>query len=369
MISIINVLSKFITEKQVIYLKTLFDETRISNMKLKNRFIRSAIWEGLADEKGHVTKELIDHYEELARGGVGTIITGFANVMKFDKPTNNMNGIYDDNFIEEYRVLTSKVHEYDTNIIMQIVHGGPKWGPSEVEHVAMKTTSKEMSLEDIKEIVQAFGDAAFRVKEAGFDGVQLHAAHGFLLSMFLNPYYNRRSDDYGGSIGNRATIIFESYRAVRDAVGDDFPVLIKVNAEDFMDEGLTSQDSLFVCKALSEMGVDLIEVSGGSFSSMEGMGPIRSNVDSKNKEAYFKDYAERIAEEVDVPVALVGGNRSMDCMDEILNNGKIEYFSLARPFIREPDLINRWQRGDTEPALCVSCNSGCYGVKNGCRFN
>jgi 2,4-dienoyl-CoA reductase-like NADH-dependent reductase (Old Yellow Enzyme family) len=261
------------------------------------------------------------------------------------------------------------VHEYDTNIIMQIVHGGPKWGPSEVEHVAMKTTSKEMSLEDIKEIVQAFGDAAFRVKEAGFDGVQLHAAHGFLLSMFLNPYYNRRSDDYGGSIGNRATIIFESYRAVRDAVGDDFPVLIKVNAEDFMDEGLTSQDSLFVCKALSEMGVDLIEVSGGSFSSMEGMGPIRSNVDSKNKEAYFKDYAERIAEEVDVPVALVGGNRSMDCMDEILNNGKIEYFSLARPFIREPDLINRWQRGDTEPALCVSCNSGCYGVKNGCRFN
>jgi 2,4-dienoyl-CoA reductase-like NADH-dependent reductase (Old Yellow Enzyme family) len=102
---------------------------------------------------------------------------------------------------------------------------------------------------------------------------------------------------------------------------------------------------------------------------MEGMGPIRSNVDSKDKEAYFKDYAERIAEEVDVPVALVGGNRSMDCMDEILNNGKIEYFSLARPFIREPDLINRWQRGDTEPALCVSCNSGCYGVKNGCRFN
>ena len=252
---------------------------------------------------------------------------------------------------------------------MQIVHGGPKWGPSEVEHVAMKTTSKEMSLEDIEEVVQAFGDAAFRVKEAGFDGVQLHAAHGFLLSMFLNPYYNRRSDDYGGSIGNRARIIFESYRSVRDAVGDNFPVLIKVNAQDFMDEGLTSKDSLFVCKALSEMGVDLIEVSGGSFSSIEGMGPIRSNVDSREKEAYFRDYAEKIAEQVDVPVALVGGNRSMECMDEILNHGDIEYFSLARPFIREPDLIKRWQNTDTKPALCISCSSGCNGVKDGCRFN
>ena len=257
----------------------------------------------------------------------------------------------------------------NANIIMQIVHGGPKWGPSEVEHIAMKTTSKEMTLEDIKEVIQAFGDAAYRVKEAGFDGVQIHAAHGFLLSMFLNPYYNRRSDDYGGSIGNRARILFESYQSVRDAVGDDFPVLIKVNAEDFMDDGLTSKDSLFVCKALSEMGVDLIEVSGGSFSSWDGMGPIRSNVNSKDKEAYFKDYAERIAEEVDVPVALVGGNRSMDCMNEILNNSKIEYFSIARPLIREPDLINRWQKGDTKPALCVSCNSGCNGVKNGCRFN
>jgi 2,4-dienoyl-CoA reductase-like NADH-dependent reductase (Old Yellow Enzyme family) len=350
-------------------LKTLFDETRISNMNLKNRFIRSAIWEGLADETGHVTNELINHYQELAMGGVGTIITGFANVMRFDKPTNNMNGIYDDSFIDEYRVLTSRIHEYDANIIMQIVHGGPKWAPSEVEHLALKTIPKKMNLEDIEEVVQAFGDAAFRVKKAGFDGVQLHAAHGFLLSMFLNPYYNRRSDDYGGSIGNRARIIFESYISVRDAVGDDFPVLLKVNAEDFMDEGLTSKDSLYVCKALSEMGVNLIEVSGGSFSSMEGKGPIRSNVNSRDKEAYFKDYAVNIAEEVDVPVALVGGNRSMSCMDEILNNSKIEYFSIARPLIREPNLINRWQRGNTEPALCVSCSSGCNGVKNGCRFN
>jgi len=134
-----------------------------------------------------------------------------------------------------------------------------------------------------------------------------------------------------------------------------------------MDEGLTSEDSLYVCKALSEMGVDLIEVSGGSFSSIDGMGPIRSNVDSRDKEAYFKDYAERIAEEVDVPVALVGGNRSMDCMDEILNHSKIEYFSLARPFICEQDIINRWINGDIASARCKSCDR-CFGVRNGCQY-
>jgi len=195
---------------------TLFDETKISKMNLKNRFICSAIYEGWAVEKGHVTDELINHYENLAKGGVSTIITGFAKIMKFDQPAPNMNVIYDDIFIDEYQELTNKIHEHDTNIIMQIVHGGPKWGPSAVEHLVTKTIPKEMSKEDIKEVIQAFADAALRVKKAGFDGVQIHAAHGFLLSMFLNPYYNKRTDEYGGSIENRGRIIFESYEAIRE---------------------------------------------------------------------------------------------------------------------------------------------------------
>jgi 2,4-dienoyl-CoA reductase-like NADH-dependent reductase (Old Yellow Enzyme family) len=355
-------------------MKTLFDKTKISKMELKNRFIRSAIWEELADEKGHLTDELINYFEVLAKGGVGTIITGFANVMEFDQPAPNMIGIYDDIFIDEYKRLANKVHEYDANIIMQIVHGGPKWCPSAVEnlvtkikHLLTRTSPKEMSKEEIKELVQAFADAALRVKKAGFDGVQIHAAHGFLLSMFLNPYYNKRTDEYGGSIKNRAKIVLESYQAVRQAVGEDFPVLVKVNCEDFMDDGLTAEDSLYVCKVLSEKGIDAIEVSGGSYSSRENEGPIRT-VDKQEKESYFKDYAARIAEEVKVPVSLVGGNRSIDNMDKILNNTKIEYFSMARPFICEPDLINRWQAGNTEQAKCISHDT-CSGVRNGCIIN
>lgn len=348
-------------------MKTLFDETKISKMNLKNRFIRSAVWEGLADEKGHVTDELIGYYENLANGGVGTIITGFSNVMEFDQPGPNMIGIYDDVFIDELEKLTSTVHKFNANMVIQIVHGGPKWGPSAVEDLLTKTTPKEMDKDEITEVVQAFADAALRAKKAGFDGVQLHAAHGFLLNQFLNPYYNRRSDDYGGPIENRAKIVFESYKAVKQSVGDDFPVFIKMSCEDFMDGGLTFDESLYVCKILSDMSIDAIEVSGGSGSSRENEGPIR-NVKIPETESYFKDHAAKIAEEVKVPVALVGGNRSVENMGKILNSTKIEYFSMARPFLSEPNLVNRWMDGDTSPAQCISC-SGCAVEMNGCIRN
>jgi 2,4-dienoyl-CoA reductase-like NADH-dependent reductase (Old Yellow Enzyme family) len=345
-------------------MKSLFETTEVSGMELKNRFICSAIWEGLADEKGHVTNELIQHYNTLAEGGVGTIITGFSNVMDFDKPTHNMNGIYSDVFIDEYRELIGKVHEHNVNIVMQIVHGGIKWGPSAVKHKSTGTIPKAMTVDDIKTVIKAFSDAALRVKKAGFDGVQLHAAHGFLLSMFLNPYYNTRNDEYGGSIENRARIIFETYEAVRASVGPDFPVLIKVNCKDFMDKGLTFEDSLYVCNILSDMGIDMIEVSGGSYSSREGEGPMRN---AENNESYFKDYASKIADEVDVPVALVGGNRRIEKMTEILNSTKIDYFSMARPFINEPAIINRWMVHDLDSTECVSCHA-CNGISGGCIY-
>lgn len=345
-------------------MKSLFQTTKISGMELRNRFICSAIWEGLADDEGHVTSELVQHYHKLAEGGVGTIITGFSNILEFDKPTHNMNGIYDDVFIPEYSELIEKVHDHKVNIIMQIVHGGSKWGPSSVKHKSTGTIPDEMTIEDIKLVIQAFGDAALRVKKAGFDGVQIHAAHGFLLSMFLNPYYNIRSDEYGGPIENRARIIFETYKAVREAVGPDFPVLIKVNCMDFMDKGLTFEDSLYVCKIMGNMGIDMIEVSGGSYSSRNGEGPMRN---TENNESYFKDYASKIADEVDVPVALVGGNRKIEKMTEILNTTKIEYFSMARPFIHEPSLINRWMEHDLDSTECVSCHA-CNGVSGGCIF-
>lgn len=356
-------------------MKTLFDKTKLLNMNMKNRFFRGALWKALADEKGHMTPQLSSIYEELAKGGVGTIITGYAFVTQDEQPNPGMMGIYDDSFIQEYKEFTEKIHSYDTNIIMQIVYGGfmtgfnvgerTIWGPSTMQNETTGTWAKEMTKDEIKYLVNAFADAALRVKKSGFDGVEIHAGHGYLLSQFLSPYYNKRDDEYGGSIENRGKIIFEIYEAMREKVGQEFPILIKLNSSDYVKEGgLTEEESLYVAKKLAHLGINAIEVTGGNGSIKEvsdnNLGAARTKVAiSKDKESYFKDYAAKLAEMVDIPVILIGGNRHLEVMEDLLNKTKIQYFSLARPLTAQPDLINKWASGDRKKPKCVSCNQ-CY---------
>ena len=347
-------------------MKTLFDTTLLSGIQINNRFVRSATWEKLADDNGHITEKQTAIYEELALNKVGTIITGNANILASDIPSPKMMGMYDDSFIEEYRKLTEMVHRHGSAIIMQLVHGGSNTGfnaanriflaPSAVENKAEKTMPRAMNKADILEVIRAFAAAAHRAEVAGFDGVQLHIAHGYLLSQFLCPYYNRRTDEYGGSVENRSRIIIEILKAVRKVVSKDFALMAKINCDDFMDNGLTAEDSLAVCKLLTENGLNAIEVSGGSGSSRKNEGAARTGIIKKEKESYFKDYASIIAEQIDIPVILVGGNRSLENMTKILNTTKIEYFSLSRPLLREPKLIARWESGDTEKSKCIACN-------------
>lgn len=366
-------------------MKTLFDKSKILNMDMKNRFFRGALWEELADEKGHLTPQLCQVYEELARGGVSTIITGYAFVTKDEQPNPGMMGIYDDSFIPEYKEFTDKIHSLGANIIMQIVYGGSMtnfnvgdrtiWGPSTMQNESTGTWSKEISKDEIKYLVEAFAKAAKRVKESGFDGVQIHSGHGYLLSQFLSPYYNKREDEYGGSIENRGRIIFEIFKAMRKEVGEDFPILIKLNSADYVKEGgLTQEDSLYVAKKLEELGINAIEVTGGNESIKEvvdkNMGAARTKVAiSKDRESYFKEYAIKLSNMVDIPVILIGGNRHLDVMEDLLNNTNIQYFTLSRPLTAEPDLINRWASGDRSKPKCVSCNK-CYTTPGKrCIFN
>lgn len=358
-------------------MKSLFDQTEFAGMKLKNRFIRSATYDGLADERGHMTEELFKVYENLAKGGVGTIITGLTFVTDLDKSNPRQMGIYDDSFIDEYHKLTELSHSYDANIILQIVCVGsqtsPKesgkviWGPSSIEDLGYKTTPEEMTTQEILLVQTAFADAALRAKKAGFDGVQIHAAHGYLLSKFLTPYYNRRTDGYGGSIENRARMVLETYQAIREKVGPEYPILIKINSEDYMSQGMTFEECKYVCKKLVELGINAIEISGGSFSSRPNEGPVR--MITPEMESYFKLYAAEIAQEIHVPVILVGGNRDFELMTGILNQTSIEYFALCRPLICESDLINRWQSGDLKHAKCVSCCKCFHPNGTSCIFN
>ena len=354
-------------------MKQIFEESRIGTLKLKNRLIRSSTWENLADERGHMTYDLYEVYRKLAQGGVGLILTGYANVMKEEQPNPKMMGIYDDTFMTEYRKLTSMVHEHGGKIIMQIAFGGSQtdfsptgrliWGPSAVADLATGVMPTAMTRADIDRLVAAFGDAAYRVKVAGFDGVQIHGAHSYLLNQFLNPYYNRRIDEYGGSLENRARIFVDVYTTIRERVGQDFPVLFKINGEDFIEGGSTLDDNLALAKILDARGIDAIEVSGGTAAS-GNCTPSRTKIDSPDKEAYHAEHAARIAEAIKAPVILVGGLRSLSVIDSLLQSTNISHFSLSRPLLREPALPKRWQDGDTAGSLCISCN-GCLRMPKG----
>lgn len=347
-------------------MSTLFTETRISNMVLKNRFIRSATWENMATEDGHMTDKLYGIYEELAKGGVGLIVTGYANIVEEEKPNAGMMGMYNDSFIEEYKKLTELVHSHDTKIIMQLAYGGTKtthnvgdrviYAPSAVCEKGTQTLGKAMTKDEIAYIVQAFAKASLRAQESGFDGVEIHAAHTYLINQFLSPYYNQREDEYGGSLDNRMRFLLEIYAEIRKLVGDEYPILIKLTATEFFEGGLTFDETRLVCQKLDTIGVNAIIISGNIHGKANTM--IGDSFDGYTiqEEGYFHEYGHVISQEVDIPVITVGGLTDIEAIEKIADTTNIQYFALSRPLLSEPFLIKRWQEGNREPVECERCS-------------
>lgn len=345
-------------------MKNLFEETRLAGMTLANRFVRSATWEGMAGGSGEVTEQLTDYLVDLTRGGVGLIITGHAYVHRHGQAGRRQLGIYDDTLIPGLRGMTEKIHDKGGKIVLQLAHAGffahPKL-TGRMPLVVSETTGQDPSSytkltgEAIGEIVRAFAEAAARAKMAGFDGVQIHAAHGYLLSQFLSPAFNRRHDEYGGSIENRARALLETYQEIRRLVGREYPVLVKMNCADFCENGLSLEDSIEVGKMLEAAGIDAIELSGGLLTG-GAMSPSRVGINRAEKEAYFRSEAKAFRRQIKVPLLLVGGIRSYEVAEELLAEGTADFISLCRPLIREPGLINRWKDGDHSRATCVSDN-------------
>lgn len=347
-------------------LNKVFEKSSIGNMTLKNRFIRSATWENMTTEDGHMTASLYEIYEKLAQGNVGLLITGYANIVKEEQPNPGMMGIYDDSFIDEYYQLTQTVHENDAKIVMQLAYGGTKttfnvgkrtiFAPSEVPERSTKTKGKAMTKEDIAYITRAFAEAANRAKTAGFDGVEIHGAHSYLINQFLSPYYNQREDEYGGSLTNRMRFLVEIYEAIRDKVGKDYPVLVKLTASDFFEGGLTFKETREICKQLELLGVDAIELSGNIHGKAKSM--VGQNFDGYTllKEGYFLEYGKVISDEIQTPIITVGGFSDIYHIEKVLNETNIQYVALARPLLTEPNLIKRWQAGNDAPVKCVRCS-------------
>jgi 2,4-dienoyl-CoA reductase-like NADH-dependent reductase (Old Yellow Enzyme family) len=355
-------------------MNTLFDQTTINGMTLQNRLARSATWEGMCAADGRPFPKLISFYRELARGGVGLIITGYTFVSPEGKQLPGKMGIHTDEFADVMKDMTRAVHEERGKICLQLVHAGGQTdagnagrqplAPSAVKIEQYPELPAEMTRDDIIRVITAFGDGARRAKDWGFDAVQLHGAHGYLINQFLSPLANLRQDDYGGSIENRCRFLLETYQAVRSAVGPDFPVMIKLNGSDNLEGGLSPEDAVFAAKALDKEGIDCIEVSGGTPASGD-RSPARMKINTPEKEAYNLSPAGKIRAAVKCPIMVVGGFRSFEIAQRTVQESA-DYVSMARPFIREPDLANRWQKGDRTPARCISCNS-CFkpGLKEG----
>jgi len=355
-------------------MKTLFDGTSINSMELQNRFVRSAIWEGMCDENGRPGSRLVECYRELAKGGVGLIITGYTFVLRDGKQTRGSMGAQTDDFATEMRMLSDAVHTEGGKLCMQLVHTGGQAriaadgrliAPSAVEAPEYTGIPHEMTLKDIQDVVAAFGVSAKRARDWGFDAVQIHAAHGYLINQFLSPRTNHRPDEYGGSVENRMRFLLDVYRNVRSAVGAKFPVLAKLNGSDYVEKGLALDDAATVAAARAREGIDAIEVSGGTPASGDYV-PVRKEIDTREQEAFNLPLAVRIKQAVSCPIMVVGGFRSYDLAAGVIEKGEADYISLARPLIREPGLVNRWQKGDTSRSRCISCN-GCYrpGLREG----
>lgn len=348
----------------------LFSPVRIGSLDVPNRFVRSATHDYLADDDGFVTGPQVELYRRLAEGEVGLIISGHAYVQPSGKASPRQMAVFDDRFVEGLARIAAAVHAYPSKVILQIAHAGrqtkPKLcgcvpvSPSPVYDPESKVMPRELSADEIRTLVTDFIAAAVRAKRAGFDGVQLHAAHGYLISSFLSPHTNRRTDEWGGPVENRARVLLEVLRGVKKACGRDFPVLVKLNSTDFLEGGLTVEDAVRVAGLIDEAGIDAIEVSGGMAEAKKGS--IWPGLRSEEDEGYFVDSAARIKKAVRVPVFGLGGIRTLAVAERMVADGRVDLVSLSRPLIRDPYLVKHFREGLTARSECISCNK-CHSLR------
>lgn len=357
----------------------LFKRGKIGNLEIRNRFVRAATSETMADKNGGATDSLIRLHAELAEGEVGLQVLGHTYVHPTGKNDEGQTSLCDDSVIPSFRELTDAVHSHDGRIFAQLSHAGSysrvptiqPIAPSPVPNPLTGRVPKEMTNDDIREIIDAFGKAAGRAKKAGFDGVEIHGGHGYLISAFCSPYMNRREDDWGGSPEKRDRFMIEVYRRIREEVGHDYPITLKMGVEDMVENGLKIEESCRRAVKLEAIGLNAITVTCGirtkqrgstkTYIAVSGWRALKDllfhRVFTKpEEEAFFAIYSKSIKSVVKIPVMLVGGIRSTEMMNRILNESVADFICLARPLIREPTIISQIKNGRKGLVDCTSCN-------------
>lgn len=384
-------------------MKNVFESWSLGTLRIKNRIIRSATHEGMAHPDGMPTDGLEKIYQRLAAGGAGAIITGYVGVKRNGRTFSNMRMFDSDAYIDVYRGINDRLKSLGTPVIVQLAHGGSRSngkvtgedviGPGHRRKNDSGDVCREASEADILAVIDAFVAAVVRARKAGFDGVQLHAGHGYLLSEFISPKLNQRMDRWGGTVENRMRIVTEILRRARQEVGS-YPLLVKISAHDEFKNGLTEQDVVDSARLLQDSSCDAIEVScgyGDFFNTvrMPGMpidavlglmpgyrdkpafqkwllrtvAPVLSKT-YKPLHNYNVDAAELIKRNVTIPVIVVGGIRKIQNITQIIAGKDIDCVSLARPFIIEPDIVEKFRQGKQDSSRCIDCGYCLIGSAN-----
>jgi 2,4-dienoyl-CoA reductase-like NADH-dependent reductase (Old Yellow Enzyme family) len=380
----------------------LFTPINIGATRIPNRFVHSATFEAMASEIGEVSDTLVKRYQNLSRGEIGLIIPGYMYVHPLGRAMKSGLGIHSDNMVPGLRKLVDTVHGHGGKIAFQLFHAGRQTtkavigqtpiGPSSVgRDPANFVKPREMREDDIQEAIEAFGSAASRAAEAGADGIQIHAAHGYLINEFLSPFFNHRDDGWGGSEANRFRFLREVFLNVRKKTSPQMPLLVKLNTNDYTPrEGVTPSLAATYAKWLVELGIDGLELSCGTslfstFNMVRGEVPVKQMISGLAfwkrplaklglgrmvgkydlLEGYNLEAAKMIKPVIGkTPLLLVGGFRRVAHMEETLEKGYADCISMCRPFIREPLLVQRIKEGKAESASCISCNRCFAAVAN-----
>ncbi len=340
----------------------IFSEFQLKDITLKNRLVRSATTSYWSDQDGILTNPILKYYGKLAKGGIGLIIKGHSYVSEKAKAHTGQSGLSSDKHIPRMKELTELTHSFNTPIIAQLNHGGYNCKADRVTASDYKMPNGEArgaTKKDIKKIIENFANSAEHALQSGFDGIQIHGAHGYLISQFLSDIVNKREDEYGGSLEKRSKLLFEIYKETRKRLGNKALIGIKLNCDDFAEKrGVRLEDSIKVAKWLKNKGIDFIEISGGGPEQQAKIRRERAKPEPETGffEANFGGHAQRIRESVpEIPLALVDGIRSKSTIDSLLKHDVVDLVSMSRPLIIEPDLPERLKKSQLKSS-CISCS-------------
>lgn len=323
--------------KEGITMKNLLKPLELNRLILKNRLVMPPMATSKSEKDGKVSQAILDYYDEKSRGGyIGMIIIEHSFISLAGKASAGQLSISDDSDVEELKKLAKLVHSNGSKAVMQVNHAGSAAkrevtgcevvGPSAVMNPRQGSIPKELTKKEISEIVIFFKEAARRVKEAGFDAVEIHSAHGYLLDQFFSPLTNKRTDEYGGDIMGRIRIHLEVIKAVREAVGSEFPILLRLGASDYADGGATIEDSKHAAVEFEKAGIDILDISGGFCGYV---------VPGVSEQGYFSPLTKAIKEVVSIPVILTGGITEALAAERLLTEGKADLIGVGRAILKD----------------------------------